>query len=102
MCNLCLSLNSLASNEDVDMGLPDVSMISSWQLVKTMIIYANYCYSSANVIACVLCVYDVVAGVVTTMFSLGPVCGNLLAAATLNLPENIAADGDGKLLQCSA
>ena len=32
-------------------------------------------------------------GVVTTMFSLGPFTGNLLAALTLRLPENLLSDG---------
>ena len=36
--------------------------------------------------------YDVI-GVVQTMFACGPFCGNLLAAATLKLPENIAVAG---------
>jgi len=35
----------------------------------------------------------VLTGVLATLFSLGPVCGNLLPAATLKLPENIATDG---------
>ena len=34
-----------------------------------------------------------VTGILSTMFALGPFCGNLLSAVTLKLPENIAAAG---------
>ena len=40
-----------------------------------------------------VCTCLCVVGVVTTMFGLGPLCGNLLAAVTLKLPENISAAG---------